>query len=94
MADFEHRQLEIGLEFVDWSFTKCNNFSEGSSKPKEDVRVIQVRGRQPHKFFNSNYLSYSQKKSETLNPWREKDSLWFFCKYVFLCIFNMVIVFR
>ena len=24
MADFERRQLEIGLEFVRWSFAKCN----------------------------------------------------------------------
>ena len=47
MADFEWQQLlekEVGLEFVDWSSTKCNNFSEGSSETKKDVQVIQVRG--------------------------------------------------
>ena len=36
MADFEHRQLEIGLEFVRGSFDKRNNFSEGFSEPKKD----------------------------------------------------------
>ena len=44
MADFERRQLEFGLEFVRWSSDEHNNFSEGSSKPKKDVQVIQVRG--------------------------------------------------
>ena len=44
MADFECRQFEIGLEFVLWSFAKRNNFSEGSSKPKKDAQVIQMRG--------------------------------------------------
>ena len=34
MADFEHRELEIGLEFGHLSFAKHNNFSEGSSEPK------------------------------------------------------------
>ena len=28
MADFGHRELEIGLEFGRLSFAKCNNFSE------------------------------------------------------------------
>ena len=45
MADYKHQQLEIGLEFA-----------EGSSEPKKDIQVIQVQGRQPHKFLNSNYL--------------------------------------
>ena len=56
MADFERWQFEIGLEFVLWSFAECNNFSEGSSKPEKDTQVIRVWGRQPHEFFNSNYL--------------------------------------
>ena len=56
MADFERRQFEIGLEFVRCSSTERNNFSEGSSKPKKDAQVIQVRGQQPHEFLNSNYL--------------------------------------
>ena len=56
MADFERRQLEIGLEFVRWSFPECNNFSEGYSEPNKDAQVIRVRGRQPHEFLNSNYL--------------------------------------
>ena len=34
---------------------KCNNFSEGSSEPKKYAQVIQVRGWQPHEFYNSNY---------------------------------------
>ena len=56
MADFERRDLEIGLEFGRLSFAKHNNFSEGSSEPKKYAQVIRVRGRQPHEFFNSNYL--------------------------------------
>ena len=44
MADFECQQLEIGLEFVRWSFTECNNFSEDSSETKKDSQVIRVRG--------------------------------------------------
>ena len=56
MADFERRELEIGLEFGRLSFTKLNNFSKGSSEPKKGAQVIRGRGRQPHKFFNSNYL--------------------------------------
>ena len=40
MANFECRQLEIGLEFVHWSSTEHTNFSEGSSKPKQDLQVI------------------------------------------------------
>ena len=43
MANFECQQFEIGLEFVRWSFAKRNNFSEGSSEPKKDAQVIQVR---------------------------------------------------
>ena len=50
MADFERRHFEIGLEFVCGSFAERNNFSEGSSKPKNDAKVIQVRGRQSHEF--------------------------------------------
>ena len=59
MADFEHRQSEIGLEFVCWSFPERNNFSEGSSEPNKDAQVIRVQGRQPHEFLNSNYLFFS-----------------------------------
>ena len=44
MADFECRQLEIGLELVRCSFGERNNFSEGSSEPKKDAQVIRVRG--------------------------------------------------
>ena len=44
MANFERRQFEIGLKFVCWSFTKSNNFSEGSYEPKKDVQVIRVQG--------------------------------------------------
>ena len=44
MANFECRQLEIGLEFMRWSFTERNNFSEGSSKTKKDAQVIRVWG--------------------------------------------------
>ena len=58
MADFERRQLEIPLEFVRWSSDERDNFPEGSSEPKKDVQVIRVRGRQPHEFFNSNYLFF------------------------------------
>ena len=50
MADFECQQLEIGLEFVRWSFAERNNFSEGSSETKKDAQVIRVQGRQPHEF--------------------------------------------
>ena len=50
MADFERRQFEIGLEFVRWNFTECDNFSEGSSEPTKDAQVIRVRGQQPHEF--------------------------------------------
>ena len=35
MADFEHRQLEIQLEFVHCSSAERNNFSEGSSEPEK-----------------------------------------------------------
>ena len=45
MADFERQQLlEIGLEFMHWSFAERNNFSEGSYEPKKDAQVIRVRG--------------------------------------------------
>ena len=44
MADFERWQLEIGLEFVRWSFAERNNFSEGSSEPKKDAQVIRGDG--------------------------------------------------
>ena len=44
MADFERRELEIGLEFRRLSLAKRNNFSEGSSEPKKYAQVIQVRG--------------------------------------------------
>ena len=59
MADFERLQLEIWLEFLRWSSTERNNFSEGSSKPKKGAQVIRVRGGgSPHEFFNSNYLLF------------------------------------
>ena len=41
---FECQQLEIGLEFVRWSFAKCNNFSEGSYDTKKYIQVIQAWG--------------------------------------------------
>ena len=44
--------MEVELEFERNGFAKCNNFSEGSFKPKEDTQVIRVR-REGH---NSNYL--------------------------------------
>ena len=44
MANFERRQLKIGLEFVRRSFTERKNFSEGFSEPKKDAQVIRVRG--------------------------------------------------
>ena len=56
MANYKCRVLEIGLEFVHWSFTKRNNSSRGSSEPKKYAQVIRVWGAQPHKFLNSNYL--------------------------------------
>ena len=40
MADFEGRELEMGLEFGRLSFPKRNNFSEGSSGPKKYAQVI------------------------------------------------------
>ena len=40
MADFERRQLEIGLQFVRGSFDKRDNFSEGCSEPTKDAQVI------------------------------------------------------
>ena len=56
-SDYDRRQLEIGLEFVRWSFDKRNNFSEGSSEPVKDTQVIQVWGvGNPTSFFKSNYL--------------------------------------
>ena len=40
MADFEHRELEIGLKFEHLSFDNRKNFSEGSFKPKKYAQVI------------------------------------------------------
>ena len=42
MADFEHQQLEIGLEFMPRSSDNRNNFSEGFSESMKDVQVIRV----------------------------------------------------
>ena len=57
MADFEHRELEIGLEFGLLSFAKRNNSGKGSSEPKKYAQVIRVRGvAAPRVFFNSNHL--------------------------------------
>ena len=44
MADFERRELEIGLELGHISFDKRKNFSEGSFEPKKTAQVIRVRG--------------------------------------------------
>ena len=44
MADFEHQELEIGLEFVCRSFAEHDNFSEGSSEPNKDVQVYLSAG--------------------------------------------------
>ena len=94
MADFEHRQFEIGLEFVRWSFAKRNNFSKGSSEPKKYAQVIWVRGRQPHEFFNSNYLFQNGRLPETLmvqldNCSRENKNKYFF-SYCALLVRNKV----
>ena len=40
MADFECRELEIGLEFGRSSFAKRNNCSEGSSEHRKYAQVI------------------------------------------------------
>ena len=56
MADFERRELEIGLKFGHLSFDKRKNFSEGSFKPKKYAQVIQVRGAAAPRVFNLNYL--------------------------------------
>ena len=38
MADFKWQPLDIGLEFMHWSFAEHNNnVSEGSSEPKKDA---------------------------------------------------------
>ena len=58
MADFERRELEIGLEFGHLSFDKRKNFSEGSFEPKKYAQVIRVRGAAAPRVFNSNYLFY------------------------------------
>ena len=42
MADFERRELEIGLKFGHLSSDKRKNFSEGSFKPKKYAQVIRV----------------------------------------------------
>ena len=56
MADFERRELEIGLEFGHISFDKRKNFSEGSSEPKKYAQVIRVQGAAAPQVFISNYL--------------------------------------
>ena len=56
MANFERRELEIGLKFGHLSFDKRKNFSEGSFKPKKYAQVIRVRGAAAPQVFNSNYL--------------------------------------
>ena len=59
MADFEHRELEIGLEFGHMSFDKRKNFSKGSSEPKKYTQVIRVWGAATPHVFNLNYLLFS-----------------------------------
>ena len=61
MADFERRQLEIGLEFVHWSFAVSNNFSEGFSEYKKDAQVIRVRGAAAPRVFELELLVYLRK---------------------------------
>ena len=56
MADFERRELVIGIDFGCSSLAKRNNFSEDSSEPKKYAQVIRVQGWQSHEVFNSNYL--------------------------------------
>ena len=56
MADFEHHELEMGLEFGYISFEKCKNFTEVSSEPKKYAQVIRVGGAAAPQVFNSNYL--------------------------------------
>ena len=63
MADFEHWQLEIWLEFVHGSFDRHNNFSEGYSECKKDAQVIcECGGQQPHEFFNSTHFNHTRIK--------------------------------
>ena len=59
MADFERRQFEIGLEFGRWSFVERNNFSEGSSEPKEDAQVIRVQGAAAPRVFQLELLVHA-----------------------------------
>ena len=56
MADFECREVEIGLKFGHLSFDKRKNFSKGSFKPTKYAQVIRVRGAAAPRVFNSNYL--------------------------------------
>ena len=58
MADFERRELEIGLEFRHISFNKCKNFNEGSSEPNKHAQVIRVQEAAALRVFNSNYLFF------------------------------------
>ena len=44
MANFECRQLEVGLEFMRWSLSERNNFSKGSYEPKKGAQVIPSAG--------------------------------------------------
>ena len=60
MANFECRELEIGLEFGHISFDKRKNFSEDSSEPKKYSQVIRVRGAAAPRVFNLNYLLSSE----------------------------------
>ena len=74
MVDFKHQEVEIGLKQVRRSFAEHNDFSEGSSEPKEDTQVIRERVA-AHKFFKSNYLFScvslaKSSRGNALPPWK------------------------
>ena len=56
MADFECRELEIGLESRHLSFDMRKNFSKVSFEPEKCTQVIRFRGAAAPRIFNSNYL--------------------------------------
>ena len=58
MAGFEHRQFEIGLEFVHRSSADGNIFSEGSSEPTKDTQVITSAGAAAPRVFELELLGF------------------------------------
>ena len=69
MADFKRRQLEIGLEFVRWSFAERNNLSEGSSKPNKDLQVIRVRVAAAPRVFELELLVFFRRTFPYISSW-------------------------